>query len=48
MRVGVMIHGTNWLSSSTAGRMKTSLLRIDPMAIFLIIGSSRDAVKPST
>ena len=37
----LMIHGTNWLSSSAAGRMKRILLRSEPMAIFLIIGSSR-------
>ena len=33
--------GRNWLSSSAAGRMNSSLLRSEPIAIFLMIGSSR-------
>ena len=39
-------HGTNWLSSSAAGRMNSSLLRREPIAIRLMIGSSRSAVMP--
>jgi hypothetical protein len=33
MRIGVSSHGRNWLSSSAAGRMNSSLLRIEPMAM---------------
>jgi hypothetical protein len=40
-------HGRNW-DSMMAGRMNSSLLRSDPMAIFLMIGSSRSGVKPWT
>src|SRR6478735_11085994 len=43
-----MTTGTNWLSSRAAGRMNSSLLRRDPIAIRLIIGSSRSAVMPCT
>ena len=39
-------HGRNWPSSSAAGRMKSSLLRSEPIAIFLMIGSSRSAAEP--
>ena len=45
---GVSNHGRNWLSSSAAGRMNSSLLRSDPIAMRLIIGSSRSAVIPCT
>src|SRR5690349_21091795 len=48
MRIGVSSHGRNWLSSSATGRMMSSLLRSEPMVIFLIIGSSRSAVTPWT
>ncbi len=48
MRIGVSSHGTNWLSSSAAGRMKSSLLRSEPTAIFLMIGSSRCGSTPCT
>ncbi len=48
MRSGVSAHGTNWLSSRMAGRMNTSLLRIEPIAIRLIIGSSRSGLNPVT
>ena len=41
-------HGATALSSSASGRMKTSLLRIEPIAILLMIGSSRSGVTPST
>lgn len=48
MRIGVSSQGRNSLSSSAAGRMISSLLRIDPMAIFLMIGSSRFGFAPCT
>ncbi len=40
--------GANWLSSRAAGRMNNSLLRTEPTAIFLMIGSSRSAATPWT
>src|SRR6478752_1456259 len=48
MRIGARSQGTNWLSSSAAGRMNRILLRSDPIAIFLMIGSSRLAATPAT
>ena len=48
MRMGVSSDRTNWLSSSAAGRMNSSLLRSDPHAMRLIIGSSRSAAIPCT
>ena len=48
MSRGVMSQGTNWLRISATGRMKTSLLRSEPMAIFKMTGSSRSARKPWT
>ena len=48
MRIGVSSHGTNWLSSSAAGVMMSSLLRSDPSAMRLMIGSSRSGVRPCT
>ena len=48
MRIGVSSHGRNWLSSNAIGRMMSSLLRIEPMAIFLTMGSSRSGLTPST
>ena len=41
-------HGRNSLSSSAAGRMNSSLLRSEPTAILLMIGSSRSAATPWT
>lgn len=46
MRSGVSTIGRNWLSSMAAGRMKRSLLRSEPIAIRLMIGSSRCGLKP--
>ena len=48
MSRGVRIHGTNWDSTRMAGRMNRNLLRSDPIAIVLIIGSSRAGLKPVT
>ena len=45
---GVSSYGGNSLSSSAAGRMKSSLLRSEPMAIRLMIGSSRSGLRPCT
>src|SRR5687768_178341 len=38
--------GRNWLSSRATGRMNRSLLRSEPLAIRLMIGSSRAAADP--
>ncbi|CPU64460.1 Uncharacterised protein [Mycobacteroides abscessus] len=48
MSSGVSRKGRNWLSSRIAGRMKSSLLRSDPVAMRLMTGSSRLAARPST
>jgi hypothetical protein len=48
MRIGVSSQGTNWLSSRAAGRMMISLLRSEPVAMRLMIGSSRFGVTPCT
>src|SRR4051794_22711896 len=48
MRIGVRIHGRNWLSSSTAGSRMNSLLRSEPTAMRLMIGISRSAAMPCT
>ena len=48
MRMIGSASGRNWLSSSASGRMIRSLLRIEPIAIFLTIGSSRSAAMPWT
>ena len=45
MRIGVSSHGRNWLSSRAAGRMMSSLLRSEPSAMRLMIGSSRSGVE---
>ena len=47
MRIGVSAHGANALSSSATGKMKTSLLRSEPLVMRQIIGSSRAGVTPS-
>src|SRR5829696_4410185 len=48
MRIGVRRNGRNWLSSRIAGRMISSLLRSEPIAILRMIGSSRSAASPCT
>jgi len=48
MRIGVSSQGRNWLSSSAAGRMNSSLLRSEPRAIRQMIGSSRCGETPVT
>ncbi len=48
MRIGVITPGRNWLSSSAAGRITSSLLRREPVAMRRMIGTSRSAVTPWT
>jgi len=45
---GASAQGASALMSSAAGSRKRSLLRIDPLAIFQMIGNSRSAVRPMT
>src|SRR6478736_2216637 len=48
MRMGAISHSIHWLSTSATGRMISSLLRSEPIAIFLMIGISRSAAMPWT
>ena len=45
---GVSNHGANWLRIRATGRMISNLLRSEPIAIFLMIGSSRLGFTPCT
>lgn len=48
MSRGVSSHGANSLRIKAIGRMMSSLLRSEPIVIFLMIGSSRLGLMPST
>ena len=48
MRIGVIAHGRNRLSNNATGKMMTSLLKNEPLAMRQIIGSSRSGVNPVT
>lgn len=48
MRSGEISHGAKVESSSAAGSRRTSLLKMEPLAMRQTIGTSREASKPCT
>src|SRR3954462_10653788 len=46
--MGAISHSIHWLSTRATGRMISSLLRSEPIAILRMMGSSRSAAMPCT